>query len=113
MKMSKLLVGFFISFSALQPAHASYCDNAGILPVMLGYFAIATITSAPTGTTLVLTSECSFRDAVLNLKDTAVEYRMTGEVSPILLEGLREGHAASPELSDEEIINKFIHVNVQ
>lgn len=113
MKIQKMLLGLAMVMSATPSAHASYCDTAGVAEAVLGWFALVTITSAPTGTTVLVSSQCGYRDAFLNLKDAAIEYRMTGEMNPILLEGLREGQEASPELTEEQILNKFIHMNVQ
>ena len=113
MKFPKMLLALAVVMCTTQSAHASYCDTAGVAEGVLGWFAIVTITSAPTGTTVLLSSNCLNRDAILNLKDAAIEYRMTGEMNPILLEGLREGKKASPELTEEQILSKFIHMTVQ
>lgn len=78
---------------------------------ILAWGMILTITSAPTGTTIGIAA-CD-RDVVLNLKEEAMQYQLTGEASTILKEAVAAGKKAQPNLSEEAIIEKFLAVKVQ
>jgi hypothetical protein len=107
MSMKKLIISALILIGSMQSAQASQCDFVGFY----GYALILTITFAPTGTTILVDSNC--RQEALVLKEDALKFRLTGEASTYLQESVKAGRQANPELSEDQVVDKFIKVNVK
>lgn len=74
------------------------------------YIMILSVTSAPTGSTLLTVNSFDCRDQILNVKEDAIGYMMTGQVSPILESAITEVKKMRPEMDEEDIISGFFNI---
>jgi hypothetical protein len=102
---------FLLIFSLLSVASISKANNCSgggseiceIAPFLM----IASITSAPTGTSMLI-SNGGFRDEVLAVQQDAINYKITGEASPLLKSAVQSVLDHGSVLSSEEIVNKIV-----
>lgn len=106
MKRNALILSLLLSLNAIAPiAHAETCRDYAFGSLM----AFGMITLAPTGTTMatMAAESCTRRDVIVNVKEDAIAYGLTGEVSPLLQQAVEQQRKATPELTDEEIVALF------
>ena len=106
--MKKLLIILSI-FSAASVSRANNCSGGGSeICEIAPYLFIASITSAPTGTLMLISGDAFFRDEVLAVQQEALNYKITGEASPLLRSAVQSVLDKGSDLSAEEIINKIV-----
>lgn len=111
MKVKGLILSAAMVASTLGAvnAQAGQCNDLTVLGTVL----ILSVTSAPTGTSVFTTGSvngCYNRDMILNVKEDAVTYGMTGEVSPLLHQAVEAVKLSKPEMSDEAIAQSFVNI---
>ncbi|MBO9666071.1 MAG: hypothetical protein J7501_04600 [Bdellovibrio sp.] len=104
--MKKLVLATLIASLPLKPAFAA-CGWRGITATVM----VLTITSAPTGLTMLYLGYC--RDEVLNLQEAAIQYKMTGEMSELLKASIVEAKQINDQLTEDQIVDKFINFQVE
>jgi hypothetical protein len=75
-----------------------------------GFALLATITSAPTGT-LNIFWYC--RDEVLALQQDAIQYKITGQASPLLQSTIQSVREKDSSVNPEDIVNKIIEAKLK
>lgn len=109
MKNVKWALAAAISFGSLQGAKANSCnDDYTLVAVMM----IGTVTLAPTGTTFLTTGAIACRDRALILKEDATEYRMSGQMTPVLKSGIEAAQKHFSDLDEETIVSKLIDAKI-
>lgn len=102
---NKIILATVMLLSTLSTQAHAYCDYAEAYGLVM----IATITSAPTGTTILLMGDNACRrDEILNVKEDAIAYGMTGETSPLLQVAIEQVQKSNPGLSADEIALGFM-----
>jgi hypothetical protein len=93
--------------SAQMAQAASGCDLIDASAPVAKFF----YTTYPTTATTYISMDC--RLEALNVKEDALKYRMTGEASELLRGVVQRQHQLAPELSENQIIEKFINVHLK
>ena len=101
MKMKSMVLAA-ATLTALAAPQAKACSDADLI---VGLYMVLTITSAPTGTTVLAAANC--RDEMLNVQDAAVEYRMSGNMTPVLQSSI-DAVQKEQNLSAETIIDRLV-----
>lgn len=104
-----VVLAAMVSAAVPQKAKAENynCD----ITATIGLIFIATITFAPTGTTVLLgLFDC--RDEVLALQEDAKQYKITGEASPYLASVIEGVMVKNPKTTPEEITTIIINGQV-
>jgi len=110
MKKTLVILSILGSIILPQASLAAREEICTIAPYLAGV-GILSVTSAPTGTTLLLgisTDNEDCRDELLLAREDALKYRFTGELTPFLQQQLREVEAIDASISIEQIINGLI-----
>ena len=102
-KMMLLTVAALVVFAAPQANACTDMELSGGLDFLM------VVTSAPTITTVAAAGAC--RDEILNAKEAAVEYRMSGKMSPVLQSSI-DAVQKEQNLSAETIIDRLISVKL-
>ncbi|MBO9665648.1 MAG: hypothetical protein J7501_02405 [Bdellovibrio sp.] len=109
--MKKYILATVLTLGMTSTAFANKCgyssDEGWIALLML-----SSIVSAPTGMT-ILVSGGNCRDEILNLREDAFKYKMTGEMSEVLKANIESGKKAKPDLTEEQLVNKFMSMQVE
>lgn len=105
MKMKSMVLAA-ATLTALAAPQAKACSDADLL---VGLYMVMTITSAPTGTTILAAGNC--RDEMLNVQEAAVAYRMSGEMSPVLQSSI-DAVQKEQNLSAEAIIDRLVNAKL-
>jgi hypothetical protein len=102
--MKKLLVlsGIVASLVLPQTAKAGSCEYGAFYAFAM----IVTVTSAPTGTTMLTTDSC--REEVLAVREDAQQFQITGEETPLLKSIFKDAKAIQPEMSNEDFAANII-----
>lgn len=98
--------------STVSVSHANNCSGGGseiceIAPFLM----IASITSAPSGTSMLI-SNGGFREEVLAVQQDAINYKITGDASPLLKSAVQSVLDQGSALSSEEIVNKIVAAKI-
>ncbi|MBO9666072.1 MAG: hypothetical protein J7501_04605 [Bdellovibrio sp.] len=109
--MKKALLVILISTLPLQPAFAGAIEDLDCKAAsVLGTLMILSITSAPTGTGILMEEGC--KSTLLILQEDSIQYKMTGEMSELLQASVLEAQKSVNQLTEDQIVDKFLSINL-